>query len=105
MAVPFSIRLKRARDKAGMTTSDLHAWFDRPYSTVFMWIARGYTPRGPSGKLAQQRLTLLEDVVKRANGALLVPANTPENARKLVVKQVFHDAAARRAKVSTESAT
>ena len=61
--ISFSRRIHIAMRAADMTVSDLAVWFDRPRSTVKTW-DDGRTPQGPSGRVAEWRLQLLEWAIK-----------------------------------------
>jgi hypothetical protein len=40
----FHKRLKRAKRRGKLRTSDLARWFGRPYTTVDSWLKRGCEP-------------------------------------------------------------
>jgi hypothetical protein len=86
-----------------MTTSDLSRWFDRPRATVATWVA-GRTPWGPQAKVAEKRLLLLEDSIKRREEYYPVPAHMSWKEREKYVRGMRDDAE-RHSRVSNVRAT
>lgn len=70
-----------------LTRADLRYWFERPHATVRMWVLDGWTPRGPAGELAGERLALLERAVKQKRG-MPVPRTLSARERPAYIKQV-----------------
>lgn len=65
----FKARLQACqKGGGGLTTADLRHWFGRPYATVRSWLFFDYEPTGPSGRLANYRLDLLEWAIKNNRG-------------------------------------
>lgn len=83
----FHHRLARCVKVGDLIIADLHHWFDRPSSTVRMWLIDGWTPRGPAGKLAVERLDLLERAIKEKRG-LPPPRELSALRRPKYIKQV-----------------
>lgn len=69
----FEKRLEDCMRRGDMTISDLARWFDRPRATINTWVT-GRTPYGPSSRLAEERLWLLEYCIRNKRG-FPVPAN------------------------------
>jgi hypothetical protein len=63
----FTERLVRCAKFGDLTPSDLARWFDRPRATVNTWL-NGRTPSGPSGRVAEHDLDLLEVMVRNKIG-------------------------------------
>jgi hypothetical protein len=84
---PFAVTLKKLMEIGDLTFADLHHWFARPRPTVRAWVERGHEPRGPSGKLARDRLRLLEHAVEYRQG-LPAPRTLSQDARPAYIKQV-----------------
>lgn len=93
MAGKFKKRLVEARAKGDMTTADVACWFDRPYATVRYWIDHAkddYEPSGPRGRLARDRLALLEWAISHRLG-FPIPPELSVDARPLYVKKTYND--------------
>ena len=79
----FRKRLLAAQAKGDMTTADLHRWFERPYPTIRYWLmgaAADFEPGGPRGRLARERLYMLEWAVGRKIG-FPIPQHLSVDAR------------------------
>lgn len=97
MARSFTDRLRSCVERADMTISDAAVWFDRPRPTVRTWIEEGRTPAGPSGRLAFQRLDMLQSAL-HDRSRLPIPADLSWRKRAEYIRGV-RDAAERNARV------
>lgn len=91
MAKTFSERIERAIKLGDFTVADLHHWFERPYPTVRLWRFHDIRkPPGPRGRLAEERLKLLEMAIAKKQG-FPVPADLSHTDRPEYIKKVRHD--------------
>lgn len=99
MAKSFQERLRAALEGAGMTVSDAARWFDRPFTTVHLWVNEN---RRPSGQLdarkANDDLLLLEHGVKHLREFFPVSALLTQKNRAAHLKEA-RDAAERHRRV------
>jgi hypothetical protein len=88
----FSERLNKVAPKGDFTIADLSRWFDRPYHTVWFWVAKGVKPRGSKlqKKLILGRLALLEEAVSK-NPGLPIPPSLNQFERVEYVEKLRHD--------------
>ena len=84
----FNERLERVRTTGQLTTADLSIWFERPYSTVHAWLARGYEPWGAHADEATRLLKLLERAIARRKFPM--PYQLSPLERREHVQQVRH---------------
>ena len=91
MAKTISKRLELVMEKGDLTIGDLRHWFERPYPTVHVWRYQGNEPTGPTGRLALQRLRLLEKAVERKRGPFPVPLDLSKFERPTYIKKARHD--------------
>lgn len=90
MAKSFAERLAWCKDKGDLTISDLARWFDRPRATVNTWVL-GRSPYGPSGRLAEHDLHLLETRIRNRTG-FPVPPDLLMKKRILYIRGQRNDA-------------
>jgi len=90
MELSFTERLDRCRIWGDLTPSDLARWFDRPRATVNTWL-NGRTPFGPPARVANRRLALLEDRIRKQLG-FPVPADLSWREREAYIRGQRDDA-------------
>ncbi len=87
----FSNRVKRCIEVGDMTVGDLKHWFNRPYPTIWRWVNSGYSPRGPAGRKAFERLDLLERAIDKGIG-FPIPTELTCRERPKYIMQCRRDA-------------
>lgn len=88
MADGFYTRLSQCMKIGDLGYADLHHWFERPRPTVRLWIEKKTeAPRGPAGKLAFERLILLERAIAKRRG-MPVPRTLSALERPKHIKRV-----------------
>ena len=87
----FTKRLTRLIKHTGFTVSDLARFLRVPRATVNTWL-NGRVPFGPKAKHAEERITLLEDSVKKRQQYYPIPDNLSWKKRVEYVQGMRDDA-------------